>query len=192
MDFVLPPCLTTRAAPALPAGDGVGRSGRRRTPTKDAAMPVAKGLLQQCHLQCQKGEACETLAARVTEWRESPPGRLPSSRSSWEPVPAGARPASGLREALESLPAAHFLLCEEAPPQRVERPCLHAAPPSGPYSYVLDVWGSLCFAPGPHQLRHRAATPDAAGTPVLAPDPTATKAWRPRAPSSPSTTTARP
>ena len=106
-------------------------------------MPVAKGLLQQCHLQCQKGEACETLAARVTEWRESPPGRLPSSRSSWEPVLKDVRPASGLREALESLPAAHFLLCEDAPPQRVERPCLHAATPSGRYSYVLDVWGSL-------------------------------------------------
>ena len=47
----------------------------------------------------------------------------------------------------------------------MERPCSHAATPSGPYSYVLDVWGSLSPAPGPHQLRHWAATPDAAPRP---------------------------
>ena len=167
----------------LPAGDE-RRRGRKRALAKDAAMPVAKGLLQQCHLQCQKGEACETLAARVTEWRESPPGRLPSSRSSWEPVLEDVRPASGLREALETLLRSAELCEEWREYTGWSDQALALLRPSGPLSYVWTCGAAFILRPG--------RTSSDTGLPPLTPDHTATKEWRPRAPSSPSTTTARP
>ena len=183
MDFVLPPCLTTRAALTLPAGETADGSDLSRRACKDAAMPI--DFAWRCSFFAWRltlGDAC---AQRdVTEWRKSPPGRLPSSRPSCEPVLADVRPTSGWR-GTRNLCAALRSASLEGGVYQVERPCSHAATPSGPYSYVLDVWGSLSPAPGPRQLRHWAATPDA-------PDRTATKAWRPHAPSSPSTTTARP
>ena len=184
---MLPPCLTTRAALRLPTGDAADRSDLSRRACKDAAMPIVKGLLLRFFAwRLTLGDAC---AQRdVTEWQKSPPGRLPSSLPSCEPVLADVRPTSGTRNTLASLLVRSALCVEWLALYRVERLDSRAATPLLSYSYVLDVWGSLspsAAASSRAPVRHWAATPDA-------PDRTATKAWRPRAPSSPSTTTARP
>ena len=188
MDFVLPPCLTTRAALRLPTGDAADRSDLSRRACKDAAMPIANGLLQR-HLPLEMSyTSCETLCVARRDGMAEEPSRTPPQLSAVVRAGAGGGPADF--EALETLCAAHSV--RGSATERAERPCSHAATPPAVPTPTFWTCGAA-FLPRPRPApAHQSDTGLPPLTPVRAPDHTATKAWRPRAPSSPSTTTARP
>ena len=96
----------------------------------------------------QLGDACS-----ATDGMAEEPSRTPPQLSAVVRARAGGRTADfGVQRGTRNLCAALRSASLEGGLYQVERPCSHAATPSGPYSYVLDVWGSLSPAPGPRQL----------------------------------------
>ena len=87
----LPACFTTRAALALPAGDEADRSDLSRRACKDAAMPIAKSLLQ-----CALTFGDELFVGRLARERDGmtkEPSRTPPQLSFVVRAGAGGRTA---------------------------------------------------------------------------------------------------